>query len=104
VIIASISGELYLAKLAIADWRDIMENNIREFIATKFGLGGIANYTWQQRDNVWKLFEIFYSSEFGDAERHSLVKFLQKMERDDNSYRERVNEAMREISQKEIGL
>jgi hypothetical protein len=67
------------------------KGKIEKFIEKDFGLGGAPNYDREQIDAVLKLFIIFYGENLASKERETILKFLNKMERADAHYKERID-------------
>lgn len=80
-----------------------MKGKIEKFMDNDFGLGGACNYERNSINDGLRVLTSFYSANLGDAERVSLLKILNRWERDDLNYRKRVEslqdeaEALKEI-------
>ena len=72
------------------------KGKIERYMRNDFGLGGISNYERPQINRALRLICDFYSPDFGDAERVSMMEFLTRMEKDDRQYRDRVNKLQEE--------
>lgn len=65
-----------------------------KWIDRNFGIGGVENYTDEQVESLRKFLRAFFSSDFGEAERESLVEIAKKLNKLDRETREDMQDAM----------
>jgi hypothetical protein len=74
----------------------VRKGRIEKYLDNVFGLGGASNYERRTINEALKFLTSFYSDNFGYAERESLLKFLNRMERQDKNCNARLDELQTE--------